>query len=591
MNKITITLLSLVVLLAATGGALYYVFPQILVDMTNRQYASTAKLEKKMINIEGEDIYYYVSQKANKAETVVLVHGMGDDKSSFLRSAALLSQHYNVILPDLLGHGASQRNPQRDYSIGAQSDFLKAFINALSIVRPHWVGNSMGGHTVAAFAIKYPDSVDTLTLLNAAGLKLDDHVVYTGFGKTIDSDKELQAVFDRVFYKSPALPMPIRNLMREKINASKDFVDNTLVPSITQGAYFNLKDLVQKIQAPTLVLWGRHDRVVNINVAEYFAANIPVSKLQFIEHAGHSPQLEVPEEVALAIINFISSEKSDMIKSTKAKHAALTQLYRWYQLYEGELSDVRITNQLGILSDDVLIKSAAGEMRGAVNYPSRLAVYKGWQNAHHVQNVEVNERAGGTLNVEADIIYQNIKPTGEKSNYTLHYSTMLAFSPNQLLPRFTELNLMPTGELESTAFDNAYAKNKMLSLMHYWLLNMEQLDGNVEPFKELLAPEFELNFSTADVISTTEMLAQWLQTVPKQLMLSAHTPQNFTVKPTGANTYKVEVDFIWRGVTTDNQVLKATTHHNWLVVDDPNERFARIKKMSVTQTQALSPLE
>ena len=591
MKKFMTYALSLILLLVFAGGVVYAFFPQVMLDITYKQYSSAANLEAKTADINGYKGHYFASKTPDKAETMVLVHGMGDDKNSFLQSAAKLSEQYNLILPDLLGHGENKRDPKRNYSIDSQSDFLKAFLAKLGLKRVHLVGNSMGGHTVAAFAVKFPESVNTLVLLDAAGIKIDDHVVYTGFGKTIDSDEELQAVMDRVFYKAPALPESVRNLMRKQINDSKDFVDNTLVKDIKNGAYFNLKDQVQLIQAPTLVLQGKHDQVVKMNAAEFYANNIPMARLQIFENAGHSPQLEIADDVAQAIIDFTKSGKANMIKSTKNTHAALTQYYRWYQLYEGELSDVRIDNQMDILSDDVLIKSAAGEMKGSANYPARLAVYKGWKNAHHVQDVNVTEMEDGKLNLEADIIYQNIKPTGEESIYSLHYSTFLEKSEGELLPLFTELNLAPTGKLEPKPFEAAYVNNRVMSLLHYWLLNMEQLDGKVAPFEELLAPGFALDFSTAGMIKSTEKLSTWLQTVPTQLKLSSHFPQNFTVKIVGENQYEMEVDLVWRGVTKDGKAVKATTHHVWLVVDDPNERFARIKAAKITQVDALAPIE
>lgn len=591
MKRFMTYVISLILLLTIAGGVMYTFFPQMMLDIAYKQYSISANLEPKTTDINGYKAHYFTSSTHDNTETIVLVHGMGDDKNSFLQSAAKLSEQYNLILPDLLGHGENERDPNRNYSIDSQSDFLKTLLTKLGVERVHLVGNSMGGHTVAAFAIKFPESVSSLVLLDAAGVKIDEHIVYTGFGKTIDSDEELQVVMDRVFYKTPTIPGSVRKLMREKINASKDFVDNTLVKDITNGAYFNLKDKVKLIQAPTLVLQGKHDQVVNINTAEYYAANIQMATLQIIENAGHSPQLEVPNKVAQSIIEFIQRGKANMIKSTKNTHAALTQYYRWYQLYEGELSDVRINNQMGILSDDVLIKSAAGEMKGSANYPARLAAYKGWKNAHHVQNVKVSETEDGKLNLEADIIYQNIQPNGKESIYSLHYSTFLKISEGEILPLFTELNLVPTGKSEPTPFKDAYANNRVMSLLHYWLLNMEQLDGNVKPFEELLAPDFILDFSTAGRLESTEKLATWLQTVPTQLKLSSHYPQNFIVKSAGKNLYEMEVDLVWRGVTKDDKAVKATTHHKWMIVDDPNERFAKIKTAKVTQVNPLAPME
>jgi pimeloyl-ACP methyl ester carboxylesterase len=56
----------------------------------------------------------------------------------------------------------------------------------------------MGGHTAAAYAIKYPNDLTNLILLDAAGIKIDDHVVYSGFGKEIENEEELNAVLSRV---------------------------------------------------------------------------------------------------------------------------------------------------------------------------------------------------------------------------------------------------------------------------------------------------------------------------------------------------------------------------------------------------------
>jgi pimeloyl-ACP methyl ester carboxylesterase len=251
-----------------TGGVIFFFFPQKLIDFTNDGYANAAQLEKKTIDLDGYKINYFESPKQNEKDILVLVHGMGDDKNSFLQSAKTLSESYHLILPDLAGHGENERKIGLDYSIDGQATFLHSFLAKLGVGKFNLVGNSMGGHTAAAYAIKYPDEVKNLVLLNAAGLKLDDHIVYIGFGKNIESDEEFDAVIARIFYNPPALPSPIKTHMIKQINESKDFVDNTLVTAIKNGKYFNLKDDVSKITARTLVLWGKHDKVVPFNAAE-----------------------------------------------------------------------------------------------------------------------------------------------------------------------------------------------------------------------------------------------------------------------------------------------------------------------------------
>ena len=297
----------LVLTLIIAGAIVFFFFPKILVDQTNASYARAANLEKKSVIINDYTIHYYENEADNKPN-FVLLHGMGDDKNSFLQTAKFLSEDYHLILPDLAGHGENERKQGLDYSIDGQATFLKSFLEKIGITNFNLIGNSMGGHTAAAYAVKYPNDVSKLILLNAAGIKLDEHVVYSGFGKKIENKEELNTVLERVFYEVPQLPVPIANYMIKQVNNSKDFVDETLIPAIKNGTYFNLKDDVQAIKAPTLVLWGKHDGVVKFNVAEYYRDSIPNSTLKLIEKAAHSPQLEVPESVAEGIMSFLKNE-------------------------------------------------------------------------------------------------------------------------------------------------------------------------------------------------------------------------------------------------------------------------------------------
>lgn len=295
----------IIAIILVLGAIIFFFFPKVLIDQTNASYASKANLEKKTVLVNGYTVNFYESKANNGKPNFVFLHGMGDDKNSFLQTAQFLSENYHLILPDLAGHGENERKQELDYSINGQVTFLKSFLNKINVKKFYLIGNSMGGHTAAAYAIKYPSDVAKLILLNAAGVKLDDHVVYGGFGKEIENKEELNIILQRVFYKAPNLPGPIANYMIAQINNSKDFVDDTLIPAIKNGKYFNLKDDVKSIKAPTLVLWGKHDKVVIFNVAEYYRDNIPNAELELIENASHSPQLEVPELVAKKIDEFI----------------------------------------------------------------------------------------------------------------------------------------------------------------------------------------------------------------------------------------------------------------------------------------------
>ncbi|MFD1552576.1 hypothetical protein DNU06_15600 [Putridiphycobacter roseus] len=303
--KKVLKITGIILLIPLTVGLIiFFFFPGILINQTNASYARAANLEQKTLMVDGYNVHYY-ENAASEKPVLVMLHGMGDDKSSFLQTAAYLSNHFRLILPDLAGHGDNEKKLGLDYSIGGQATFLKSFLKAKGMEHFSLIGNSMGGHTAAAYAIKYKQDVDHLILLNAPGIVLDEHVVYTGFGEKIKNKAELKTVLNRVFYQAPDLPGPIANYMIEQVNNSKEFVDGTLIPAIKNGPYFNLKEEVVNISSPTLVLWGKHDEVVKFNVAEFYRDHIPNATLQLLDKAAHSPQLEVPQEVAEAVVNFV----------------------------------------------------------------------------------------------------------------------------------------------------------------------------------------------------------------------------------------------------------------------------------------------
>lgn len=304
--KITGIIFTVLVVLV---GIIYFFFPQKLVDFTNYQNASSANLKLKTISINGYQTHYYTNANNTAKDTLVLLHGLGDEKNSFVQTAKLLSEDYYLILPDLLASGENSKKENLDLSINGQVQFLYKFLNKLGVKSFNLGGNSMGGHISAAFTIAYPKNVKSLTLINAPGLKLDSHVVYTGFGKALQNDEDLNNVFSRVFYKIPEMPSPIKKMFIKQINESRDYLNNTIITQIKKGKYFDLKDQINQINVPTLILWGKHDKVVKFNVAERYKRDIPLAKLKILENASHSPQLEIPNEVALNINQFIKELK------------------------------------------------------------------------------------------------------------------------------------------------------------------------------------------------------------------------------------------------------------------------------------------
>lgn len=274
-------------------------------------------------------------------------------------------------------------------------------------------------------------------------------------------------------------------------------------------------------------------------------------------------------------------------------HRVMTQAHRWFQAYEQ--SNYAFKNQLDILAPDVHMKTSLGEGRGVDTYAQRFAnIPANWRNAHHVQTANASRLADGSLALLMDIVYQNvgIVPGGGLIANRLHYSTRLADSAT-VLPIFTDIAtelIAPETDPAFATFTDAYAQNRLKSLAHYWLTLIETNSGDATPFQEIFADEIDIDFPSQHC-PTFVAFAQWFQNTAAQVAKSSHTIERFELEAQAGHQYKLTMEFEWAGFacSTPNQELEARTLHEWVVVDTPQERFARVQSVKVTALKPLQP--
>ncbi len=276
----------------------------------------------------------------------------------------------------------------------------------------------------------------------------------------------------------------------------------------------------------------------------------------------------------------------DRMEQTYQEHRALTQFYRWYLFYERDESD--LNNQLDILAPHIHLKSSLGEGTGHEEYKRRVAqIPLVWENAHHIEDVKVSQNEGGTLSLEAHIVYHNLDEAKKLKSYRLHYTTSLV-DTGTTLPQFEDINIQFVENVQAAQFEDAYPVNRMRSLVHYWLALIENNDGNAEPFREIFADSIQLDFSTRKLSSFAEF-TEWFQWVPQQIAKSSHRVEQFNVTPVDTNIYEIEMEFEWEGVTVDQKLLEARTRHHWRVRDLPQDRFPKIETVKVTILKPFQP--
>ena len=112
---------------------------------------------------------------AGSGPAILLIHGIGDNSTTWSTVQSKLAQRFTVIAPDLLGHGKSDK-PRADYSVAAYANGMRDLLSVLDIERVTVVGHSLGGGVAMQFAYQFPQLVDRLILVGAGGVTKDVNV-------------------------------------------------------------------------------------------------------------------------------------------------------------------------------------------------------------------------------------------------------------------------------------------------------------------------------------------------------------------------------------------------------------------------------
>jgi 2-hydroxy-6-oxonona-2,4-dienedioate hydrolase len=259
----------------------------------------------KEVLVFGQKIQYV---EAGAGPTVILLHGLGGSSQVWQFNIGALAEKYHVVVPDQIGFGKSDK-PLVNYRIRTYVDFLDQFCKQLKIERATLVGNSMGGWIAAMFTASFPDRVDKLVLVDAAGYappKDFDTRVFWGLNPT--TREGMKVLVAKVFYnKAFQTDAFIDQSIAARLAAGDGYTINSITESIIRGEDF-LDDIVKTIKRPTLIIWGRQDGLVPLAEGERFNKDIAGSKMIVIDQCGHVPNAEKPGEFNAAVLKFLAGE-------------------------------------------------------------------------------------------------------------------------------------------------------------------------------------------------------------------------------------------------------------------------------------------
>lgn len=287
--------------------------------MNNLSENSTSQLAQLDIDSRSWQVHYHDCAPDNQ-KVLVMLHGSGPGASgwsNFSRNIQpMIQAGYRVILPDCLGWGKSDSLVCEGSRSELNAHTLKALLDHLGIEeKVDLIGNSMGGHSVVAFALAYPQQAGRLILMGGGtggispftpmpmeGIKLLQQVYRE---PTMDNLQKMMDVFvfDPSDLTSDLIASRLENIVRNKKHL-ENFV-TTLAQNPRQ--FPDVSSRLGEITAQTLIIWGRNDRFVPMDTGLRLVAGIANSELHIFNQCGHWVQWEYAERFNRLVLDFLDA--------------------------------------------------------------------------------------------------------------------------------------------------------------------------------------------------------------------------------------------------------------------------------------------
>ena len=251
----------------------------------------------------------------------------------------LLAEDHTVVAPDLLGHGDSAK-PRGDYSLGAHASGIRDLLIGLDIERASVVGHSLGGGIAMQFAYQFPERCERLVLVSSGGLGDEVHPLLRA--ATLPGSEFVLPLLahPRVLDVASVIP---RALGRIGLRTRPDLTEmargyQSLANAEARNAFIHTVRAVidptgQRINAsdrfyltsrmPSLIIWGRHDRIIPVEHAQPAHEAMPGSRLEIFDDAGHFPHLDDPLRFVRTLETFFHETEPARLDATTVRELVL----------------------------------------------------------------------------------------------------------------------------------------------------------------------------------------------------------------------------------------------------------------------------
>jgi pimeloyl-ACP methyl ester carboxylesterase len=239
-------------------------------------------------------------QQGGEGEPLLFLHGAGGRNWTPLHQR--LSERYRVISPEHPGFGQSQI-PEWMNSVGDLAFFYLDLIEAMDLKGVHLAGHSLGGWLAGEIAIRNTSRLSTVTLLAPAGIAAPEAPFGDIFLWTPEQSTRAQFYDQALAEKRLKTPPDLDILLQNKTAVARLAWSPRLSnPQLPHWAH--------RIDRPTLLIWGRQDKIIPYACAAHWLKGATHARLHTIEECGHAIHNEKPDEAAQAMLAFLAGAKA-----------------------------------------------------------------------------------------------------------------------------------------------------------------------------------------------------------------------------------------------------------------------------------------
>jgi pimeloyl-ACP methyl ester carboxylesterase len=266
---------------------------------------------RKLVLLPNGEHLAYIDMGDPKGPPVVLIHGYTDNARDWVPLIPFLNKHYRLIVVDIRGHGQSDK-PECCY---AKIDFaydIKLLLDSLHIQKADIVGHSLGSMITQVLAEQWPERVRKVILISSTGGPKPGTLPKK---PAYDFASEIRKLQEPIDPDSPfmvewwASPTPVdEEFIRRQRRDAANIPLGVWLAVLEQGLNTaDIQSMLPKLKAPTLLIWGSKDPIMEEDVRQSLRDALPVAKVKVFDGLGHNPFWEEPEAVAKVINGFLDA--------------------------------------------------------------------------------------------------------------------------------------------------------------------------------------------------------------------------------------------------------------------------------------------